>query len=161
MRRPIPFSALAEYTAGLMAKPPLPADSWRSLYDEVMTTDESSVSDDWRKEFLNILIDITKEPTWTLQKRTLLQYLVTEIKWRALYDIVKADDPVNCWRKFANFKDLPDRLYYRKLIHRYLLAVPTDAVLSFVGKYIYSLGKRHEPSLLLYYAHRKQYVQPW
>ena len=161
-RKPIPLSALVEYSAGMVANPPV-SEVWQGVYEKIIASHGQSLSTIWRDEFQKTLSDIAKEPAWTLQKRLLLWHLVKETGWTALLAVVKKDDPVDCWRGFVEdvdmFKNIPDASYYSMLMQRGLLAIVMYSVLFVTGTAPYGLGERHKQSLEIYHAHRKDYIR--
>jgi len=152
---------MAEYSARLVANPPIPP-ALREAYERRSTETGKTLLEIWRQEFRKTLQDIAKEPAWSLQKRLLLWHLVKEAGWIALYNTVKPNDRIECWRGFVEdidmFKPLKPEHFYGMLAERFLFAILTNAVLWVIGVAAFGLNEQNQRSIEMYEAQRKDYI---
>lgn len=157
--RPLTYNDLLKGASNMITSPPLPAD-WKRLAAGLVGKNGTSLLDYWRDYYKSQLEMIAEEATWQMQKSRLLNLIMMERSWRAVYTVSQDAKHVASWSFMC--KDAPwaedpnDKNLHLLLTQRWLMAVLSDGCLIALGMKSYGLDKAKDTELELHYLFHKE-----
>ncbi|WP_141697563.1 hypothetical protein [Bradyrhizobium yuanmingense] len=157
--RPMTYNDLLNDMSKLIVSPPLPGD-WKHLAAGLVGNSGVSLLDYWRTYFKSQLEMIAEEETWQMQRSRLLNLVMSECSWRAVYAVSTNTKHVASWSYMCEgapwYASATESDLRSLLTQRWLMATLSDACLRTLGAMAYGVDKVKENELELHYSYHKE-----